>query len=47
MIADELEGHIKSIVDPASRKAAFLKGMMMGMIQLIQFVVYGFAFWYV
>lgn len=46
IVTDDIEGRINETISPASRKAAVLKGVMMGMIQLIQFLVYGFAFWF-
>jgi len=41
----DIETRIKMTIIPASRKAAVAKGFMMGIIQLVQFLVYAFAFW--
>lgn len=41
---NDIEARINETISPASRKAAVVKGLMMGMIQLIQFLVYAFAF---
>jgi ATP-binding cassette, subfamily B (MDR/TAP), member 1 len=46
IVVDDIEGRIHETISPASRKAAVIKGVMMGMIQLIQFLVYAFAFWF-
>merc|ERR1712176_251151 len=43
---DDIEKRIKESIVPASRKGAFIKGVVMGLIQLIQFYVYAFAFWF-
>ncbi|CAB9524672.1 Leptomycin B resistance protein pmd1 [Seminavis robusta] len=41
----DVEKRIHDTISPASRKAAVMKGITMGLIQLIQFLVYAFAFW--
>lgn len=46
IVTEDIEGRIHDTISPASRKAALIKGVMMGMIQLIQFLVYAFAFWF-
>jgi len=46
IVTEDIEGRINNTISPASRKTAFIKGVMMGMIQLIQFLVYAFAFWF-
>ena len=46
IVTDDIEGRINNTISPASRKASVLKGIGMGMIQLIQFLVYAFAFWF-
>lgn len=45
VVIQDIENRIKETISPASRKAAVVKGVMMGMIQLIQFLVYAFAFY--
>ena len=45
LFIDDIEHKINDSILPASRKAAVGKGIMMGMIQLVQFFVYAFAFW--
>ena len=45
IVIDDIEERINETISPASRKAAVVKGTMMGMIQLITFLVYAFAFW--
>lgn len=45
VVLDDIEEKIRDSIVPASRKAAITKGVMMGMIQLIQFSVYALAFW--
>ena len=45
IVTEDIEARIHDTISPASRKAAILKGITMGMIQLIQFLVYAFAFW--
>jgi len=45
IVVDDIEKRIHETISPASRKAAVVKGVMMGMIQLIQFLVYAMAFW--
>lgn len=42
----DIEGRIEDTIKPASTKAALGKGFTMGIIQLIQFLTYGFAFWF-
>ena len=44
-VSDGINRSIKETVTKASTKQAILKGLMMGMIQLVQFSVYAFAFW--
>jgi len=46
MVAQDIELLISQTVIPKSKNAAISKGIMMGMIQLIQFSVYAFAFWF-
>lgn len=46
IVTDDIESRIHDTISPASRKAAVIKGIMMGMIQGIQFSVYAFAFWF-
>lgn len=46
LFIDDIENRIKKTIIPASQKSAIGKGVMMGMIQLIQFFVYAFAFWF-
>jgi len=43
---DDIEKRIKDSIIPASKKGAIFKGFGMGLIQLIQFYVYAFAFWF-
>merc|ERR1712176_745044 len=43
---DDIEKRIDESIVPASRKGAYIKGAVMGLIQLIQFYVYAFAFWF-
>ena len=45
IVIDDIENRINETISPASRRAAIVKGIMMGMIQLIQFLVYAMAFW--
>lgn len=45
-IAKQIETKINETVGPASKKSSIAKGVMMGLIQLIQFSVYAFAFWF-
>jgi len=45
-VARDIELKIFETVLPKSKYAAISKGIMMGMIQLIQFSVYAFAFWF-
>lgn len=45
IVIDDIEDRIDNTISPASRKAALVKGVMMGAIQLIQFLVYALAFW--
>jgi len=45
-VAHDIELKINETVVPRSKYAAISKGVMMGMIQLIQFCVYAFAFWF-
>jgi ATP-binding cassette subfamily B (MDR/TAP) protein 1 len=45
LFIDDIEKRIADTIVPASRKAAIGKGVMMGMIQLVQFLVYAVAFW--
>lgn len=45
-VAKDIEVRISETVLPKSRMAAISKGVMMGLIQLIQFCVYAFAFWF-
>ena len=45
VVIDDIEERIHETISPASKKTAVIKGIMMGMIQLIQFLVYAFAFW--
>lgn len=42
---EDIELRIKDTIIPVSSKAAIAKGITMGMIQLVQFGVYGLAFW--
>jgi len=44
-VIDDIETRIHDTITPASNRGAVVKGIMMGMIQLIQFLVYAFAFW--
>ncbi|GMI25951.1 hypothetical protein TeGR_g2851, partial [Tetraparma gracilis] len=44
-IAGELSQIISETVSKASTKQAIVKGVMMGLIQLVQFLVYALAFW--
>ena len=44
-VSGDINKSIEDTVAVASLKAAISKGVMMGMIQLIQFTVYAFAFW--
>ena len=46
IVIDDIEKRIDETISPASRKSSVIKGVMMGMIQLIQFLVYAFAFWF-
>ena len=41
----DIERRISETIRPASRKAAAGKGVVMGLIMLIQYLVYGLAFW--
>jgi len=45
-VAHDIELKINETVIPRSKYSAISKGVMMGMIQLIQFCVYAFAFWF-
>jgi len=45
LFTEDIENRIKESILPASRKAAIGKGVTMGMIQLVQFLVYAMAFW--
>jgi len=45
VVIEDISKRIDETISPASRKSSVLKGIMMGMIQLIQFLVYAFAFW--
>lgn len=45
-VTKDIETRISETVLPKSRMAAVTKGIMMGLIQLIQFCVYAFAFWF-
>jgi len=46
IVIDDIEKRIDETITPASKKAAIVRGVMMGMILLIQFLVYAFAFWF-
>jgi len=46
IITHEIKTSLFKTIGPASRKASMLKGVMMGSIQLIQYLVYAFAFWF-
>lgn len=46
MIQGELQELIDTNILPASMTSAISKGVMMGMIQLVQFSVYAFAYWF-
>mmetsp|Transcript_6219 Transcript_6219/g.9143 ORF Transcript_6219/g.9143 Transcript_6219/m.9143 type:complete len:1448 (-) Transcript_6219:149-4492(-) len=45
-VTKDIETSISETVLPKSILAAIMKGIMMGLIQLIQFCVYAFAFWF-
>merc|ERR1712226_274297 len=45
-VAVDIETRISKTVLPKSKMAAISKGVMMGLIQAIQFCVYAFAFWF-
>lgn len=46
IVIKDIEKRIDETISPASKKSSVIKGVMMGMIQLIQFLVYAFAFWF-
>lgn len=46
LFINDIENRIKETIVPASQKSAIGKGLMMGMIQIIEFCVYAFAFWF-